>query len=88
MPDQERTRWTRLVADFETSDLAQREFATERGISFSNLRERSLSHGPARAPRPRGYLAPVTTPATGAQAVRSNPTPMATAEYTSRAAPA
>jgi transposase len=38
MADQERTRWTKLVADFETSDLTQREFATERGISFSNLR--------------------------------------------------
>nr|WP_235969500.1 IS66 family insertion sequence element accessory protein TnpB [Anaeromyxobacter diazotrophicus] len=28
----------KLVADFESSDLTQREFATERGISFSNLR--------------------------------------------------
>jgi transposase-like protein len=36
--DQERARWTKLVADFESSDLTQREFATERGISFSNLR--------------------------------------------------
>lgn len=38
MTDQERARWTTLVADFESSDLTQREFATERGISFSNLR--------------------------------------------------
>ncbi|MGC3996457.1 MAG: hypothetical protein QM767_02555 [Anaeromyxobacter sp.] len=38
MTEQERTRWTRLVADFEASDLTQREFATERGVSFSNLR--------------------------------------------------
>ncbi len=38
MTEQERERWTRLVADFEASDLTQREFATERGISFSNLR--------------------------------------------------
>ena len=38
MTDQERARWTKLVADFESSDLTQREFATERGISFSNLR--------------------------------------------------
>jgi transposase len=38
MTEQDRTRWTKLVADFETSDLTQREFATERGISFSNLR--------------------------------------------------
>jgi hypothetical protein len=27
-----------LAADFEASDLTQGEFATERGISFSNLR--------------------------------------------------
>ena len=30
--DQERERWKRLVADFEASDLTQREFASERGI--------------------------------------------------------
>ncbi len=36
--DQERDRWTKLVADYEAGDLTQREFATERGISFSNLR--------------------------------------------------
>jgi transposase len=38
MTDQERTRWTKLVADYEASELTQREFASERGISFSNLR--------------------------------------------------
>jgi hypothetical protein len=38
MTEQDRERWTRLVADFEASDLTQREFASERGISFSNLR--------------------------------------------------
>lgn len=38
MADQERERWTKLVADFETCELTQREFASERGISFSNLR--------------------------------------------------
>jgi transposase len=38
MTDQDRTRWTRLVADYEASELTQREFASERGISFSNLR--------------------------------------------------
>lgn len=38
MDDQERVRWTKLVADFESSELTQREFATERGVSFSNLR--------------------------------------------------
>jgi len=34
----DRERWTKLVADFESCDLTQREFASERGISFSNLR--------------------------------------------------
>jgi transposase len=38
MNDQDVERWKKLVADFETSDLTQREFASERGISFSNLR--------------------------------------------------
>ena len=38
MADQERERWTKLAADFETSELTQREFASQRGISFSNLR--------------------------------------------------
>ena len=38
MTEQERARWTKLVGDFETSDMTQREFATQRGISFSNLR--------------------------------------------------
>jgi transposase len=38
MDDQDRARWAKLVADYETSDLTQREFATERGISYSNLR--------------------------------------------------
>jgi transposase-like protein len=38
MDDQERVRWVKLVADFESSDLTQREFASERGVSFANLR--------------------------------------------------
>ncbi len=38
MAEQDRERWAKLVADFEASDLTQREFASERGISFSNLR--------------------------------------------------
>ena len=38
MADQDRARWTKLVADYEASDLTQREFASERGVSFSNLR--------------------------------------------------
>jgi transposase len=60
MDDQERARWTKLVADYETSDLTQREFATERGISYSNLRNwiyrlrkesRPLASEPASASR-------------------------------------
>ncbi len=38
--EQDRERWTKLVADYEASDLTQREFASERGVSFSNLRNR------------------------------------------------
>ena len=38
MPDQDRAEWTKVVADFETSDLSQREFAKERMLSLSNLR--------------------------------------------------
>ena len=38
MTDQDRDRWKKLVADFESTDLTQREFASQRGISFSNLR--------------------------------------------------
>lgn len=33
MTDQERTRWTKLVADYEASDLTQREFATDTASS-------------------------------------------------------
>jgi len=65
MADQDQERWKKLVADFEASDLTQREFATERGVSFSNLRNwlyrlrkeaRPLVEGPAassrQAPKP------------------------------------
>ncbi len=38
MREDNRARWTKLVADFESADLSQREFAQERGISLSNLR--------------------------------------------------
>lgn len=38
MHEDERARWTKLVADFESSDLSQRECAHERGLSLSNLR--------------------------------------------------
>lgn len=38
MREDDRARWTKLVADFESADLSQREFAQERGISLSNLR--------------------------------------------------
>ncbi len=36
MREDERARWTKLVADFESADLSQREFAQERGLSLSN----------------------------------------------------
>ncbi|HYD53172.1 MAG TPA: hypothetical protein VEA99_11110 [Gemmatimonadaceae bacterium] len=70
MTEQERARWVRLVADFEASDLTQREFATERGISFSNLRNwlyklrkesRPLAPEPAKVPG----QAPEREPASG-----------------------
>ncbi|HYD51983.1 MAG TPA: hypothetical protein VEA99_05125 [Gemmatimonadaceae bacterium] len=38
MTEQDRARWVKLVGDFEASDMTQREFASQRGISFSNLR--------------------------------------------------
>ena len=38
MADHHRERWTKLVADFETSAPRQRGVASERGTSFSNLR--------------------------------------------------
>jgi transposase-like protein len=38
MRNEDRARWTKLVADYESADLSQREFAQERGISPSNLR--------------------------------------------------
>jgi transposase len=38
MADQDKAEWTKMVADFETSDLSQREFAKERMLSLSNLR--------------------------------------------------
>ncbi|WP_242359933.1 IS66 family insertion sequence element accessory protein TnpB [Anaeromyxobacter sp. SG17] len=38
MREDDRARWTKLVADYESVDLSQREFAQERGISLSNLR--------------------------------------------------
>ncbi|MFO0743387.1 MAG: hypothetical protein U0270_46395, partial [Labilithrix sp.] len=33
-----RSKWTKLVADFEVADLSQREFSKERGVPLSNLR--------------------------------------------------
>ncbi len=38
MRNEDRARWTKLVADYESADLSQREFALERGIPVSNLR--------------------------------------------------
>jgi transposase-like protein len=69
MMEQDQARWTKLVADFETSDLTQREFATERGISYSNLRNwlyklrkesRPLQPEPAEVPSQAPERAPAT----------------------------
>src|SRR5512133_986729 len=38
MREDERARWTKLVADFESADLSQQEFAQECGLSLSNVR--------------------------------------------------
>ena len=38
MRDDEQVRWTKVVADSESADLIQREFAQERGLPISNLR--------------------------------------------------
>jgi transposase len=38
MGDDERSKWTKVVADFESADLSQREYAKERGVPLSNLR--------------------------------------------------
>ncbi len=41
MRNEDRARWTKLVADYESADLSQREFAQERGISLSGARQGS-----------------------------------------------
>ena len=51
MADQDIELWTRPVADFETSELTRREFASERGVSFSALRSRT--YRPRKETRPR-----------------------------------
>ena len=38
MREDDRARWTKLVADFESADLSQREFAQERWLPLSNFR--------------------------------------------------
>ena len=38
MVDGSKGKWTKLVADFESSDLSQRQFAQDRGVPLSNLR--------------------------------------------------
>jgi len=38
MVDENKSRWTKLVADFESADLSQRQFAQDRGVPLSNLR--------------------------------------------------
>ena len=51
MADQDRERWTRVVATFEESGQSQREFAKEQELSLSNLRYwiyRLLDHGTVR----------------------------------------
>ena len=67
MDDQERARWVKLVADYESSELTQREFANERGVSYSNLRNwiyrlrhasRPLASDDTRAPRQEPPAAP------------------------------
>ena len=67
--DQERERWTKLVGDYESSDLTQREFATERGISFASLRNwiyrlKKESRPLAEAPPASSGQAPARAPAT------------------------
>ncbi len=57
--DQERDRWKRLVADFEASDLTQREFASERGISFSN--QRNWIYRLRKESRPLAEAAPASS---------------------------
>jgi len=93
MDDQSQARWKKLVADYEASELTQREFASERGVSFSNLRNwiyklrketRPLVTG---APKVSGQ-APVRAPATEAlrivpvRAVASAPKARRTASAT------
>ena len=38
MTDEDKARWRRLVGDWESSDLTQREYAQERGITVYALR--------------------------------------------------
>lgn len=38
MTEENRARWTRLVSDWESTELSQPEFARERGISVHALR--------------------------------------------------
>ena len=63
MRDDDRARWTKLVADFESVDLSQREYAQERGLSLSNLRYLDLQVAQGVAPAGDG----------GGRALRSSP---------------
>jgi hypothetical protein len=38
MSAEDRARWAKLVDDFQATSLTQKEFAQERGISYSSLR--------------------------------------------------
>jgi hypothetical protein len=55
MREDDRARWTKLVADFESADLSQREFAQERGISLSTPSNRcgdAIADGTPRTQQP------------------------------------
>ncbi len=65
MVDQDKAQWKKLVADFEVSDLSQREFASERGISLSNLRYWLPAAEGLSAPRDRGRPSAQVKPPSG-----------------------
>ncbi|HTP28293.1 MAG TPA: IS66 family insertion sequence element accessory protein TnpB [Anaeromyxobacteraceae bacterium] len=69
--DQERERWTKLVADYEGSDLTQREFASERGISLGALR--NWIYRPRKQSRPLAEGTPVSSGQAPARAPVTRP---------------
>ncbi len=82
MAEQDRTRWTKLVADFESSDLTQREFATERGISVSAARTPSGGRAVTGTDSARGR----DLPASGDDGRPISPPPLAPARGSAAAA--